>query len=79
MYSVSLCSGRQVHVSLSLPAPKGLLEGAVKTITAHSDTMPDSVPLVLNTLPPPMHPAVPQTRSPYYPHFTTQKTEVGEV
>lgn len=71
---VSLCSGRQVHVSLSLPAPKGLLEGAVKTITAHRLGSPG-----FNTLQPPMHPAAPQTRSQYYPHFTTQKIEVGEV
>ena len=44
----------------SLPAPKGVLEGAVTTITAHSDTTPDCSP-GLNTLPPPTHPAAPRS------------------
>ena len=44
----------------SLPVPKGLLEGAVTTITAHSDTTPDCSP-GLNTLQPPTHPAAPRS------------------
>ena len=34
----------------SLPALKGLLEGAVTPTTARGDPRPDSVPLILNTL-----------------------------
>ena len=57
----------------SLPALKGLLEGAVTPTTAHGDTRPDSVPLILNTLQPAMYLAAPQSRSQYYPILQPRK------